>query len=294
MSDVQQMVADPISNAVENARLAKQQVEAIDEQLDLADNASETVRKNSVARGFIAEYGEEMKEFEEKLIATFEQRYSTSDEMLVAAVTHAKNIITSNFNERVNNILADKIKDMPVQELTDAERKELESKRANFAKLYKYSKEIIEMLDKSRLPEELKTDLRIRRAGGSRGPSFVGTYRFYVETAPDSGEFDEKTITVKGQSKPAGLSLIANTVCQPLDWQTRDLKDYIIKQLNREDSITGVTSTSPGQVALPNTWDVKLPEPVNLRIKGVKVGETTAPDEEDEQDNNTATEADLA
>lgn len=296
-----------VQNAINNAIMAKQMVDQIDEQLDLADNASETVRRNKVARDLVSEYSADSEDgtyenstlgqFEKALNDAFVARYTTP-ELKVAAYTHAKAVLDKLFGEEVRSFQDEKIKTMPTQELTETERKALEDQRGQFAKLFKFSKEIVSAMgQKDLLPPELKEDLRIRRKGGTRGPSFVGTYRFYVETKEGSGEFEEKTVTIKGVTKPGGLSLIANTLGKEVDpeWQTSDLKDFILSELNLSDNVTGVTATSPGQVVLPPTWEVKLPAPVNRRIKGVKLAETTAPDDEDnDTPDNAATEADLS
>lgn len=290
-----------VQNAIDNALMAKQQVEAIDEQLDLADNNSETVRRNKVTRDLVTEYSSgdnsPASAFEAALASAFTERYNTPD-MQVAMVEVAKKFLDKTFGESNKKFLDEKIKDMPTTTLTEDERKQLEDQRQQFAKLFKFSKEIvIGMGKKDLLPDDLKSDLKIRRAGGSRGPSFVGTYRFFVETKENSGEYEEKTITLKGVEKPAGLSVIANTLGKEVDssWQTRDLKNFILNELNLMDSVRGETSTSPGEVTLPNTWEVKLPAPVNRKIKGVLISQTTAPDEEDETvDENQATESELA
>lgn len=290
-----------VQNAIDNALMAKQQVEAIDEQLDLADNNSETVRRNKVTRDLVSENssGENSlaSQFEAALASAFTERYNTP-ELQVAMVEVAKKFLDKTFGESNKKFLDEKIKDLPAITLSEEDRKNLEDQRSQFAKLFKFSKEIvIGMGKKDLLPDELKSDLKIRRAGGSRGPSFVGTYRFFVETKANSNEYEEKTITLKGVEKPAGLSVIANTLGKEVDasWQTRDLKNFILEQLNLTDAVRGETSTSPGEVTLPKTWEVTLPAPVNRKLKGVLISETTAPEEEDEPNgDDRATESDLA
>lgn len=275
---------DAVASAVRNALMAKDQVEAIDEQLDLADNASEIVRRNAAANNLITEYSGEMKELEDSLKKVFTERFA-DPAVRAAAFTHAGKVLAKEYSKEVKETLDAKAKEMPSKTLTADERQALENNRARYAKLFKYSKDIIAGMGED-IPEEIKGDLKIRRAGGSRGPNPVGTWDLMVERKEDSGDFERKTMSKDGVTKPATLSLIANTVCKELGWQTRDLKNYIVAQLG--DRVT-VDEDKNEITFLDDTWTIKLPAPVNRKLRGVRVSDVSANDEDDEED-ESATE----
>jgi hypothetical protein len=282
MTDTQtQDVFDPVGSAVKNATMAREQVESIDEQLDLADNASEIVRRNAAANNLIVEFSDQMKELEDSLKKVFADNYA-DPAVRAAAFTHAGKVLAKEYGKDVKETLDAKAKEMPSKTLTADERQALENQRIRYAKLFKYSKEIITGMGED-IPEDLKSDLKIRRAGGSRGPNPVGTWDLMVERKEDSNDFERKTMSKDGVTKPATLSLIANTVCKELGWQTRDLKNFIVAQLGEDVTV----DEDKNEITFKHdSWVVKLPAPVNRKLKGVLVSDVSTSDE-DEDDTTT-------
>lgn len=278
MSDTQTDVMDPIASAVRNATMAKEQVEAIDERLDLADNASDIVRRNAAASSLMTEYGTQMSELETSLKDVFGTRFADPN-LRAAAFSFTNKFLNKEYGKAVKDTLDEKAKEMPSEPLTSDEREKLEEQRNRYSKLFKYSREIIVAMGET-VPEDIATDLKIRRAGGSRGPNPVGTWKLFVERKEGSNDFEEKTQSKDGVTKPATLSLIANAVCKDLGWQTRDLKSYIVAQLGDKVS---VNEEKNELTFSDDEWTVVLPAPVNRKLRAVRVSDVSVGDDEEDE-----------
>jgi alkylated DNA repair dioxygenase AlkB len=141
-------------------------------------------------------------------------------------------------------------------EVSDEELNTLLATRREKTDQYKSIRNILEMFgsDVSDIPEPK----RMTGSRGPRGPRTLSNFDYSVNGEPRS----------KSQNS---LSSIASTVCGPLGWKTKELREYLVSQ--------GLNITEP-----PETWSYDLPAFPDGKVVTISAVKSADAPEEPESD----------
>lgn len=272
--------SDPqVLSILDNLRQLSAQVQQIDAELG-TDVSGPQAAKNKLKAQYVEQYSgdEGFKNFISKVVSTIRDHFSDTPEYQIAVFTELGNQMDKAFGDTIKNHLQKVIDSQPKPEpttITDARKAELADARSKAANIFKLQKEMLKYYDVLELPSDIVEPPVRRGSIGPRGAAFTKTYQYYFDgklqqlTDSDGVKSDSTLSNLVSKTKDAGLK------------STKELRDYIMAQLNVTPSADGKT------VELPDSWSVTLPAPVSKELRGV-VSTTATVDESDDGDDDTA------
>lgn len=271
---------------LDNLRQLSAQIKEIDNELG-TDATGAVAQRNSIAKKYVEQYGsdENFKGFIEKVIDYVGKQ--KDNPALLAAVVYALNDrVSKDFGKTVKDHLDAEVAKLPKQEtptISDDKKATLANERAKKVGIFKAQKDMLKFYDVLTLPTDIEEPAVRRGAIGPRGAAFTKTYQYYFD-----GKLQQLTDTDTNEKTDATLSNIATSkLKKDLGWNTKQLRDFIIKELNL------TVNEKTNEVDLPDTWEVTLPMPVGKKLRGVVVSSENASVNENEDDDEVnGTESD--
>lgn len=296
MTDASQMNDPQVVMTLETLRKLSEEIKQIDSQL--GDTGGVIAQRNRIANELISQHlvsdkdaeGKEQNRavaFISQAVAAIASIAGENDELMVAVYRDLENQLDKNYQERANKFLQDRVDSLPKTdkaELTDAQKQELVTQRNNKAQLFKLQHQMLPYYGVTTLPSDIEVP-SVRRGAVGKRVSLNKEFQFYVD-----GKLKQFTDQDTGIKTNYKLSNIAtNVVKQSLNWGTTELRDFIVKNTQ------GASVSEDGStVTLPDEWEVTLPEPANVKLRGVAITVTNTDasvDDSDDDDDDNGSEA---
>lgn len=252
-------MSQQIAIDIESLQKVANDIVALDASIAAAGGNEAAVRK-TIVDGFIADNSSVIDSIIDKLIPQFSE---LETEVLVGLVGALPAALTESFQDRVDTLVTDKVKEATSSAAGDVAS--LRTQRKEKVDAFKALKAILEQfqIDTSSVPDP-------KRGGGRPAGSGSG--------APKSGTNKEGyRYTMDGAKRPASQNSLsslayyatngcAGTEKAPERWGTKQLKDFLATQ--------GVTWGAPGEG--DDEWNVTLPN--GKEIGAYRYSEETDPE----------------
>jgi hypothetical protein len=290
MTEASPMTDPQVVSILDNLRNISNEVKQIDAELG-TDVSGPVAQRNKIANQLVAQHtsddNSDVNRFVNQVVGPLvKEDGSFSDiEKLTAVVTHLNNQISKLVGNKVTEYLKSQVDSQPTPatpEISEARKQELADRRSNITNIFKLQNEMLKYYGVTELPADIEVPA-VRRGAIGKRVKLNKEFQFYVD-----GNLKQLTDQDTGQKTNAPLSYIATTVCKDKNWKAKDLRNFIV------ENVDGATA-SDTEVNLPDTWEVTLPAPINKTLRGVAITVTDdsassvddSEDDEDDDDNGT-------